>query len=152
MDQQKALHKLQHYCAYQERCKQDIYKKIEHWYLSQEVIQWLLEELEEEGYWDEERFAKLYVSGKFRLKKWGRRKIVKELKQKNISPKLIDIGLQEIEAEAYTETMQALLAKKAKTLKSPLTPQQRHQKLANYLLQKGYEANLTWQAIKNFTQ
>ncbi len=152
LEPQKALHKLQHYCAYQERCKQDIYKKMAPWHLSREVTDWILEALEKEGYWNEERFAKLYVSGKFRLKKWGRNKIILELKQKNIPSKYITKALKEIDETDYAQTMQDLLAKKAATLKSPLLPRQRQQKLANYLLQKGYETELVWKAVKIFTK
>ena len=150
MTTQKALAKLEYYCAYQERCLQEVWKKIDAWFLPKEIGEFLVENLQEEGYLDEERFAKHYVSGKFRLKKWGRVKIELELKSRNIPQAYIDQAMEsEIEEEDYLETIDALLEKKKATFKGKtLTPAQRHQRLMSYLFQKGYERHLIWQALR----
>ena len=54
-----------------------------------------------ENFLNETRFAQCYARGKFRLKKWGRRRITNELKKRNISKFNIKIGLKEIIVEEY---------------------------------------------------
>jgi regulatory protein len=93
----EALARLESYCAYQERCIDEILKKTSSWGLSFDEGQELLEELIQKGFIDEARFAESFVSGKFRYKKWGRIKIRFELKKKRIPENLIKKSISEID-------------------------------------------------------
>jgi regulatory protein len=95
----------------------------------------------EENYLNEERFARQFAGGKFRMKKWGRVKIAYELKQKRISSYNIKMAMEEIDEDQY----QAVLKKMAEERWKKMKDEQhivRQAKTYQYLLQKGYESNL----------
>jgi regulatory protein len=134
------LKKIANYCVYQERTHKEVLVKLAELQVfgdeSDEFTAWLVTE----NYLNEERFAKIYVSSKFRLKKWGKRKIEFELKNKGLSPNCIKIGMAEIKEPAYKETIRELIQKKTlenQKLKNPLLIKQ---KALNYLLSKGFHS------------
>ena len=71
---------LENYCAYQERCHKDVKSKLKEMKMIPEAIDNILVHLIEQKYLNEERFAKAFVRGKFRIKKWGKSRLVRELK------------------------------------------------------------------------
>jgi len=98
---------------------------------------------------DEERFACSFVRGKFRYKKWGRHKIQMELKRKNISPYCIKKGMMEIDEEEYIATLNSLIQKKWEQLKRG-KDYEKKQKIAQFVIRKGYESPLVWEQINHF--
>jgi len=58
----------------------------------EEIILYLLKE----NYLNEERFTRSYIRGKFYIKHWGKTKIKMNLKQKQISERLISSCFDEI--------------------------------------------------------
>lgn len=143
--------KAANFCAYQERTQRELRDKLYDWGQStddvEEIISWLITE----NYLNEERFAKAFVGGKFRIKKWGRNKILQELKARNLSPYCIKKGMLEIDDEGYEQNLRSLLEKKNTELKEK-NPLVRNHKLSQYLLSKGYESEMIWQAIKSISQ
>src|SRR4029079_6902803 len=101
-------------------------------------------QLIEENYLNEERFAKQYAGGKFRMNQWGRIKIKHALQQKKVSEYSIKKALKEIGEADYKKTLQKLAAQKLKTLKGETNIFAKKKKLQDYLLQKGYEAELVY--------
>ena len=79
----EALLKLQNYCAYQERCHQEVRQKLKEMHMIPEVIDTIIVHLLEHNFLNEERFAKTFVSGKFRIKKWGKYRLTSALKKKD---------------------------------------------------------------------
>lgn len=142
-----ALAALQHFCAYQDRSHHDVRKKLRdikfHGDLAEEVICALIQD----KYLDEERFARSFARGKFKMKRWGRMKITRELKQKDVSAYCIKKGLTEIEEEDYLEVLDNELLRRHKIERKGLHPYLRRRKLADYMFQRGYESSLTWEAI-----
>lgn len=104
--------------------------------------------LMQEGFLNEERFARSFVRGKFRIKKWGRIKIKQELKLREISAPIIKLALTEIDEAAYYASLEQLAEKKLALIKEPNTFK-RKQKLINYLAQKGYESNFVFEVANN---
>jgi len=143
---EQAKDKLEHYCAYQERCHSEVKQKL--WTLGfwGDWAESVIEHLIDENFLDEERYVCSFVRSKFKYKKWGRRKILMKLKQKRISQRLIDHGFKEIDEEEYLQTLDVLIEKKRKVIREE-NPFKRNQKLANYLIQKGYEMDLIWKKI-----
>ncbi|MFX7747690.1 RecX family transcriptional regulator, partial [Acinetobacter baumannii] len=90
----------------------------------------------QEDYLNEERFARQFVGGHFRLKKWGIIKITYALKQKQVSAYNIKKGLLEIDAEAYRKTALQLVKTKWMALKKEQY-RVREAKTQAYLAQKG---------------
>lgn len=137
---EQALPKIKHYCAYQERCHAEVREKLYSFSLYKKEVEEIIAQLIEENYLNEERFAKQFAGGKFRMKQWGKIKIKYALKQKQVSEYSIKKALNEITANDYKNTLNKLAAQKLKTLKSEKNIFIRQRKLYDYLLQKGFEA------------
>ena len=108
----------------------------------QTQVEELISRLIEENYLNEERFARQYAGGKFRMKHWGKIKITYELKKKGISPYNIKKGLSEIDPEQYDAAFQKLSEEKLDSLKNEKNIFVKKRKLQDYLLQKGFERDL----------
>ena len=76
--------RIQNYCALGDRCEADVRGKLLEWGLLERTQEILLAELINNKFIDEERYARSFCRGKFRIKKWGKRKIEFELKKKRI--------------------------------------------------------------------
>ena len=148
MTQREALEKMKRYCAYQERCQSEVRQKLFILELSSEDIDNIICNLIEENFLNEERFAKNFVRGKFRQKKWGKIKIKQHLKQKGISDYCIKNGFKEINQEDYLKTLDIILLKKSKVLTDENTFIKK-QKLAKYAINKGFENNLVWDLLRD---
>ncbi len=129
------------FCAYQERCKQEVVAKLTDWGLTDDEAESVLSELITQKYLNEKRFAASFARGKFRHSQWGKIKIRHELKAKGLSNDLIVNGLLEINEDEYEATLVEILQKKARSLKAE-SPQTRQQKLIRYALSKGFEMDL----------
>ena len=145
-----AIERLKNYCALQDRCQWDVTQKMKEWGLLEMTQKHILEILIQEKYVDEERFAQSFCRGKFLIKKWGKVKITNELKKKKISDICIKKGLEEIDLTEYDLLLENLLTKKNDTLrdKNHFT---RKSKLARFLIQRGFEGDLVWDKIREFS-
>lgn len=138
---------IQKYCAYQERCHQEVKRKLYDYGLQTSEVDELIAGLIQSNYLNEERFARSFARGKFMVKKWGRHKILSELKLRKISDYCIRKAMTEIADEVYTETLNGLIEKKNREYKSKNAYEQRA-KIARFLMIKGYESELVWDAVK----
>ena len=141
-----ATEKMMRYCAYQERCEQEVLDKIQQYDLDSEEEFQLIQYLKNEKFLNEERYAQAFVRGKFNYNKWGKVKIVQALKQKGIPSDIISIGLEEINSQEYFQVLVELFNKKAKGLKAK-DDYDRKAKLVRYLASKGFEQELIWSVI-----
>ncbi len=139
---EQALQKIKHYCAYQERCHQEVKEKLYSFGMHRKDVDELISQLIEENYLNEERFAIQYAGGKFRMNHWGKIKIKYSLKQKQVSEYCIKKALSQIDNDAYMKTLEKLLSEKQEALNDENNPFIKLRKVQDYLLQKGYELNL----------
>jgi regulatory protein len=139
------------YCAYQERSQQQLRDKLYEYGLYPEEVENMIADLIGDNFINEERFAKAYAGGKFRMQKWGRHKIRQGLQQHKISDYCLRKGMAEIEPEEYYDTLKELLSKKRAGLKEK-DPFALKSKLARYAIGKGYEQDLTWEAINEILE
>lgn len=144
---QQAKEKIGRYCAYQERCHSEVRDKLYEYGLRTTEVDELLSDLILQGYLNEERFARTFAGSKFRLKKWGRIKIVHELKARDVSKNCIASGLKEIDETEYLSTLRKTLEKKIASLSDENRFSMRD-KAARYAIQKGFEPELTWVLVK----
>jgi regulatory protein len=144
----KALQKIRHYCAYQERNHLEVKDKLYSFGLYKDEVEAMLMQMIEENYLNEERYAIAFAGGKFRMKNWGKSKIKYELKLRQVSDYCIKKALASIDEEAYQEALDKLLADKLKTLRSKKNIFTKKKKLQSYLLQKGYETSLITERLK----
>ena len=142
--------KIAKYCAYQERHHQEVRDKLYSFGLHSNEVEGLIVEMIEQNYLSEERYAVSYCRGKHLLKKWGRNKIIRELKIKRISDYCIKRGLQEINEEVYQNNLNVLLESHWNKHKD-LNSFQRKNKCAQHLMRKGYEPELVWSQIKELS-
>ena len=144
---QEAFLKIQSWCAYQERCQQETRDKLYDYGLWTEAVENIIADLITQNFLNEERFAKAFAGGKFRVKKWGRVKIKIALKQKKISEYCIKKAMQEIDDDDYIKTIKLVLQKKSRTLQEK-NPIKRKYKLLQYLYSRGFEQDLILDAMK----
>jgi regulatory protein len=139
--------KIEHYCAYQERCQQEVRNKLYELGGYTSDIEQIITQLIEANFLNEERFAIAYAGGKFRIKQWGKVKIIKELKFRKISPYCIKKAIQQIDDDSYVKTLLAIIIKKNKHYLK-LSSAEKY-KLANFAISKGFESRLVWDIINN---
>jgi regulatory protein len=145
----EAKSKLEFWCAYQERCQFEVDAKLNTWNFSYEERDQLISHLISNNFINEERFAEAFVSGKFRIKHWGRNKIKQHLKQKRISDYSIRKGMKEIDPDEYWETLLHLTERKLNEKKTGEDIWQRQARTQRYLSAKGYEFDLIVESIKS---
>ncbi|WP_053992661.1 regulatory protein RecX [Mangrovimonas sp. TPBH4] len=143
---EEAIKKLEHYCAYQERCHKEVVQKLRTMHMIPEAIDHIVVHLLEHRFLNEERFAKSFVRGKFRIKKWGRNRLKNELKFKEISAYNINSALKEIDEQDYMEVFHSLAEKQCGTIKETNTFKKK-KKLADYLLYRGWESHLVYEKV-----
>lgn len=139
---EKALQKIRQYCAYQERCHQEVKEKLYGMGLYKTQVESLISQLIEENFLNEERFALAFAGGKFRINHWGRVKIKYALRQKKVSEYCIRAALSQIDEAEYVATLAKLGKAKFTSLKADKNSYTARQKVQAYLVQKGYESNL----------
>ena len=120
--------------------------KLKSWGLIQEVIDLLIVELIQFNLLNEERYARSFARGKFRIKKWGKLKIRMALKKREVNFKCIDFAMLEIDEKTYLNTLKELLQKKNDILKET-NLNKRKMKLINYLVNRGYEYDLIYDSL-----
>jgi regulatory protein len=111
----------------------------------------LITHLITEGYLNEQRFANSFAGGKFRIKKWGRIKIERELEAHGLTARCIKIGLNEINKDDYIATLTDLVKKKWSVIEEPNSFKKKD-KVARHAILKGYEPDLVWGIIKEIAQ
>jgi regulatory protein len=129
--------KARSYCAYQERCITEVNAKLKDWKAPEIMAEKVIERLITENYLNEGRFAKTFAGSKFRNNKWGKTRIVHELRQRRIPDELIREAVEELVDEDYTNVLINLLAKKSKEIREP-DPFRKKQKLIAFAVQKGF--------------
>ncbi len=142
-----ALPRIQGWCAYQERSHSEVKEKLYDWNLFSTEVDQIIGMLIEENFLNEERFVNAYVSGKFKIKKWGKLKIKQGLKQKRITDKMITAGLNSIDAEEYEDTLSDLMNKKFQLIHEKDAFKHK-MKLVGYLQGRGYEKDIIFYVLK----
>jgi regulatory protein len=140
---------LARFCGYQERCLQEIEAKLKETQAPKEDWDGLIASLKENGLWDEERFARSFARGKFRIKCWGRVRIQHELRLRGVSPDLIQQAFREIDQSEYFETAVKVFRKKRLECNKEADISAR-QKVYRYLVQKGYESALVSEILAEY--
>lgn len=143
---EEAKKKLEYYCAYQERCHKEVRQKLKGMSMIPEAIDVIIVHLLEHNFLNEERFAKTFVSGKFKFKHWGKRRLILELKKKDISKVNINQALSEINEAEYIEVFNNLAEKRMLIIKES-NKLKKKKKLTDYLLYRGWESHLVYKKV-----
>lgn len=143
----QAKQKIEAYCAYQDRCHSEVSNKLSQWGISGEQKDQLIADLIANRFLDEERFAESYVSGKFRIKHWGKVKIRQHLKSKFVPEYCIRKAINQIDGEEYYSTLKSLAERKSDELTSERDSWKKKAKIMRYLASKGYEQDLIYDVV-----
>ncbi len=142
-----AVAKMEHFCAHQERCEQEVKEKMKVFALSKEDAELVLTHLREEKFLNESRFIGCFIRDKFRFKRWGRVRLRMELQRRGIASDTIDQALEdEISPEEYEQQLKEVFFIKNRQIKDE-EPYTRRAKLAKFALGRGFEMGLIWQTL-----
>ena len=146
MERDIALKKMIHYCDYLERCKKEIFTKLDAFELDDNDRDFIINFLNEEGFINDERYCRSFVKGKLNLKKWGVNKIKLSLITKGVDREIIDDALSEIDQDSYKEELVNLLKNKKINEDDPYN---RKAKLIRYAVSKGYSISEVMEALNH---
>jgi regulatory protein len=143
---EEAKRSLENYCVYQDRCHKEVISKLYDCNMIPETHDIIIVHLIEHDFLNEERFSKSFARGKFRIKKWGKIRIIRELKFRDISAYNIKTALKEINEGDYLDTFNTLAEKRLAQIKETNVYKKR-KKLADYLLYRGWESDLIYKKV-----
>jgi len=143
MTRDEAIVKMQRYCSYRDRCHHEVRYKLDSLKVYGEQLEEVMSQLIQDGYLSDERYAKSFARGKYRIKKWGKVRITRELKAKQISDYCIRQAMKEIDEEGdYLQTIQQVISKYLSTRKDNYDKRKLHQKAYEHAFKKGFESAL----------
>lgn len=146
----EAIQKLEHYCAYQDRCHGEVVDKLRTLKMTSDEIDQIVVHLITENFLNEERFACSFARGKYRIKHWGRMRIIRELQLRHITKYNIERGLKEIDPAEYLENFHVLAEKIWEQL-TEKNLQKKKKKWCDYFFRKGFESNLVYEKLQDLT-
>ena len=141
--------KIENWCAYRDRSVDETKQKLYSYGLNSTQVDKLILELTDDKFLNDERFAESFVTGKFRIKSWGKQKIYAHLSQKRIDKKLITSALATLDYDEYLATAQRLVEKKWKLLERESDQWKRKQKVIQYVAGRGFEFDAINEAFSN---
>lgn len=143
----EAIAKAEHFCAYQERCHNEIEQKLRSMKMDSEEISHIINHLITKNFLNESRFACSFARGKHRIKNWGKIRIVNELKFRNITTYNINLALKEISPEEYETTFHTVAKRQWESIREGDKLIKR-KKFCDFLLRKGFESSLIYEKVK----
>ena len=144
-DEKLILEKMRSYCMYQERCIQEVKKKLTRLQVIPKSKSKIINHLIDDDYLNEVRFTKSFIQGKLRIKKWGRIKLNYELKMRGVKKFIIDEEINKISKRDYYDYFNEFSINKIKTLKG--SKEQKKRSFINYFTYRGCENNLIYEKL-----
>ena len=146
-DEKFILEKIQSYCHYQERCIKEVRNKLFSLKASNNTADKILQSLIDNDYLNEDRYAKMFIQGKLRIKKWGRIKLKYELRLKGLDIDIINDNINKIKEEEYIQYFNEFSINKIKFLKG--TTDHKKKSFINYFTYRGWENGLIYEKLKD---
>ncbi|MGA1583651.1 MAG: regulatory protein RecX [Saprospiraceae bacterium] len=137
---------MQKYCAYQDRCHAEVRRKLIDLGVYGDDLEGVITDLISDNFLNEERFARSFARGKFRMKSWGKVRILGELRARQISEYCKRKALEEIPDDEYFATANRLILQKMGA-EAEEDPFKRKAKVAAYAIRRGFESDLVWRIL-----
>ena len=128
---------MERFCAYQERCVNDVRRKLTSFHLSDSQKDAIIESLKENRFLDEERYVEMFVRSKVKAA-WGKRKIESALRQKSIPDSLIRSYCESIPDSEYQENLLKSIEKWKRSHPDNSPTSNARIRLVRHLVSKGY--------------
>jgi regulatory protein len=144
-DENIILEKMQSYCMYQERCIKEVKKKLTRLQVTPKTKSKVINHLIDNDYLNEVRFTKSFIQGKLRIKKWGKIKLIYELRIRGVKKFIIDEEINKISKDDYYNYFNEFSNNKIKILKG--SKDQKKRSFINYFTYRGWENNLIYEKL-----
>ena len=144
-DEKVILEKMRSYCMYQERSIQEVKKKLTCLQVISKTKSKIINHLIDNDYLNEVRFAKSFIQGKLRIKKWGRIKLNYELRTRGVKKFIIDEQINKISNDDYYDYFNEFSNNKINILKG--SKDQKKRSFINYFTYRGWENNLIYEKL-----
>src|SRR5690625_532970 len=141
----EALTRMQSYCAYRDRCHMEVEQKLREMRMIPQACEIIISKLIADDFLNETRFAQSFARGKFRIKHWGKTRIIRELKQRQIGDYNIKEALKEIDEEEYFKSIHNLADRRLKQLEKETDYHRKRRRFVSYLQYRGWEATLIFE-------
>ena len=146
----EALQKLRNFCAYQERCHKEVVQKLGEMGMIDAAVNQIVVSLISDNFLNEERFAFSYARGKFSQKHYGKIRIQRELKLRDIHPKLIQKALDQIDSTDFDDAFEVLADKKWESLKNENVLVKK-KKFFDYMVYRGWETERVYDKLRSLS-
>ena len=143
----EALNKAAAYCTLCERCTSEVSTKLTAWGVPHGEHEKIIARLIEEKFIDEERYCRAFVNDKVKFNRWGRIKITAALREKHLPQEHIKEALENIDENAYLQSLKEVIETKRKELKGG-DDFATQQKIIRHAASRGYEPALIISTIK----
>ena len=136
--------KMERYCAFQERCEQEVRNKLRETPISTAQRDEIVRRLKEHDFLNEQRFIETFIRSKLH-DQWGKLKIREGLYQKGADSSLLQEAINAIDEEEYAQVLQGAIEKWKRL--HPADADNRN-KILHGLLTKGFEVGEILQALQ----
>lgn len=137
----QALNRVAAYCSRAERSEFAVRKKLIAWELPEDAIKRIIDRLKKEKYLDDTRFARSFINDKLNFNKWGRTKIIYELKKRNIPESVYTPILEELSGDEFEKQLMHILSVKIKSVKGK-NDYDKKTKLIRFAMGRGFTMDL----------
>jgi len=144
--EETAIRRIAGYCAKSEQSRADAYEKLKKWGFDNKVIEGMLDALETGGFINDKRFAKSFISDKFRFNKWGRLKIAQALALRKIPAEVYQPYLNDIDEDEYLVTLKKLINTKKRSVYGK-NERDKMAKLIRFAASRGFEMRYIRQCL-----
>ncbi len=146
----QAMNRAAALCARSEQAPRDIREKLLRWGLTTDEANQVLNQLVDQGFIDEQRFACAFVNDRFNFNGWGRVKIAHQLRLKGISNEIIDEAMALIDEEKYRQRLVELLHSKWRVIKER-EPRAAWAAMMRFAASRGFESDIAAECVKQVT-
>ena len=143
-----ALSKTMSQCSRREFCSDDIRNKLLLLGVGNNDTEKIISILIKENFISDSRYATAFAKDKFNYNKWGKIKIAKHLRVKNIPGDIIRMSLDAIDNELYQKTLHELISCHRRFIKAR-SQYDLKAKLLRYGLSKGFESSLLYDILND---
>ena len=134
---------LRKFCGYRDRCHSEVRSRLLKLRVYGDDLETVMSQLISEDLLNEERFARSFARGKFRINHWGRMRIGIELKRRRVSDYCRQRGLEEIDEEEYLAYIDRIVEDRVADGSDWETRKKTH----DFLMRKGFESGLVLERI-----
>lgn len=148
MEPKTALIKAMKLCSQREYCTQDILDKLSKWEVLPTEHQAIINQLINHKFIDHKRYTEAFINDKIKFNHWGKIKINYYLKKKQIDNKIVIDCLSKFNPALYIEIATEEIKKKWRKTQAKSNYELKN-KVAKYIINKGFEPNLVFDIINH---